>query len=61
MTPYEQSIEEALSFIIDKLGKGPEVREVLFYIEKLRVENKRLEERVSELGWQVNPVTNGYY
>lgn len=61
MTPYEQSIAEATQFIIDKLGRGPEVRELLFYIQKLETENKQLKQRISDLSWEVNAVATGYY
>lgn len=55
MTPYEQSVAQAIEFIVDKLGKGPEVREVLFYIKKLETENATLRQQNSDYGWQINP------
>lgn len=55
MTPYEQSIRDAKAFIIGELGCIPEVRELMFYIDRLEADNAKLRQQNSDYGWMVNP------
>lgn len=49
------ALEDAKSFLIDKLGCGPEVRVILDYIRELEAKVAELEQRNSDLSWVVNP------
>lgn len=48
-------LEDAKSFLIDKLGCGPEVRVIFEHIRELEAKVAELEQRNSDLSWVVNP------
>lgn len=48
-------LEDAKSFLIDKLGCGPEVRVIFEHIRALEAKVAELEQRNSDLSWVVNP------
>lgn len=49
------ALEDAKSFLIDKLGCGPEVRVIFEHIRALEARVAELEQRNSDLSWVVNP------
>lgn len=55
MTPYELYIEEVKGFVNRRLGETIQVRELMFYIQKLEREVKQLREANSNYSWMVNP------
>lgn len=55
MNRLETLLEDAKSFLIDKLGCGPEVRVIFDYIRELEAKVAELEQRNSDLSWVVNP------
>lgn len=51
----EAQVNDAKSFIVDKLGCGPEVRTLFEHIRQLEEEIAKLKQRNSELSWTVYP------
>lgn len=49
------ALEDAKSFLIDKLGCGPEVRVIFEHIRSLEEKVAELQQRNSDLSWVVNP------
>lgn len=55
MRQPETLLDDAKSFLIDKLGCGPEVRIIFEHMRTLELRVAELEKQNSDYGWQLNP------
>lgn len=55
MTPAQREhFDEAVAFVIKKLGCGPEVRAIFDRITELEQQNRKLETKVTEMEFELH-------